>query len=194
MESQIEIIRSRRKTVSIQIRPDGAVVVRAPMRMPMGEIRRLLQEKQSWIETHREKAVRNQQRGVQSPLTAEDIHRLAQEAVAALPPLVKDYAARMGVTYGRITVRNQVSRWGSCSSSGNLNFNCLLMLAPTEVREYVVVHELAHRRHMDHSAAFWQEVERILPDYRERIRWLKENGGELMARMRCGEGKACTES
>jgi len=194
MESQIEIIRSCRKTASIQIRPDGAVVFRAPMRMPMGEIRRILQEKESWIETHREKAVRNQQRGVQSPLTQDDIHRLAQEAVAALPPLVQAYAARMGVTYGRITVRNQVSRWGSCSASGNLNFNCLLMLAPTEVREYVVVHELAHRRHMDHSAAFWQEVERILPDYRERVRWLKENGGELMARMRCGEEKACTES
>lgn len=194
MENQVEIVRSARKTASIQIRPDGTVVFRAPMRMPESEIRRVLQEKRSWIETHREKAVNNQMSAAQAPLTVEDIHRLAQEAAAALPPLVKAYAARMGVTYGRITVRNQVSRWGSCSSSGNLNFNCLLMLAPTEVREYVVVHELAHRRHMDHSAAFWQEVEKVLPDYRERVRWLKENGGELMARMRWGEEKACTES
>ncbi len=193
MENQIEIIRSRRTTAAIQIRQDGTVIFRAPMRMGEGEIRRILREKQAWIEAHREKALNSQRRADLSPLTAEDISRLAREAVAALPGMVKEYAARMGVTYGRITVRNQVSRWGSCSSSGNLNFNCLLMLTPTEVREYVVVHELAHRRHMDHSAAFWREVEGVLPDYRERVRWLKENGGELIARMRRGEEAKCTE-
>lgn len=193
MDNQIEIIRSCRKTVSIQIRPNGAVVFRAPMGMPEEEIRRVLQEKQNWIKAHREKAMINQKHAVQSPLTAEDLRSLAQEAAAALPPVVKEYAARMGVNYGRVTIRNQVSRWGSCSASGNLNFNCLLMLAPPEVREYVVVHELAHRRHMDHSAAFWQEVEDVMPNYREQVRWLKENGGELIARMRCGERKTCTE-
>lgn len=193
MDNQIEIIRSCRKTASIQIRPNGAVVFRAPMGMPEEEIRRILQEKQNWIKAHREKAMINQKHAVRSPLTAEDLRSLAQEAAAALPPVVKEYAARMGVTYGRVTIRNQVSRWGSCSASGNLNFNCLLMLAPPEVREYVVVHELAHRRHMDHSAAFWQEVEDVMPNYREQVRWLKENGGELIARMRCGERKTCTE-
>lgn len=193
-KEQIEIVRSRRTTASIQIRPDGTVVFRAPVGMPEGEIRRILREKRSWIEAHREKAVKNREHAAQAPLTPEDIRRLAREAVEALPPLVKAYAARMGVTYGRITVRNQTSRWGSCSASGNLNFNCLLMLAPPEVRDYVVVHELAHRIHMDHSAAFWQEVERILPDYRERVRWLKENGGELLARMRYGEESQCIGS
>lgn len=193
-KEQIEIVRSRRTTASIQIRPDGTVVFRAPVGMPEGEIRRILREKRVWIETHREKAVKNREHAARAPLTPEDIRRLAREAAEALPPLVKACAARVGVTYGRITIRNQTSRWGSCSASGNLNFNCLLMLAPPEVQEYVVVHELAHRIHMNHSAAFWQEVERILPDYRERVRWLKENGGELLARMRYGEASQCIGS
>ena len=90
----------------------------------------------------------------------------------------------LGVDYGRIAIRNQVSRWGRCSSKGNLNFNCLLMLCPPEVVDYVVVHELCHRRHMDHSVAFWGEVERVLPDYKARRAWLKERGGVLIQRMR----------
>ena len=89
----------------------------------------------------------------------------------------------MGVTYGGITIRNQRSRWGSCSGQGTLNFNCLLMLAPPEVLDYVVVHELCHRKEMNHSAAFWAEVARVLPDYEARKRWLKENGPALIGRL-----------
>ncbi|MBP3204982.1 MAG: M48 family metallopeptidase, partial [Lachnospiraceae bacterium] len=66
------------------------------------------------------------------------------------------------------------TRWGSCSSDGNLNFNCRLLFVPKELVDYVVVHELAHRRHMDHSPAFWQEVETYMPDYRERRKQLKQ--------------------
>ena len=89
----------------------------------------------------------------------------------------------MGVSYGRITIRCQKTRWGSCSAKGNLNFNCLLMLAPPEVADYVVVHELCHRKHMNHGAAFWSEVARILPDYARHRAWLKENGSRLLARL-----------
>ena len=82
----------------------------------------------------------------------------------------------MGVSYGSITVREQKTRWGSCSAKGNLNFNWKLVLMPEEILDYVVVHELAHRLQMNHSTEFWDEVEKILPDYRKRRQWLKENG------------------
>ena len=98
-------------------------------------------------------------------------------------PLSRNYAEKLGVSYGRITIRNQRSRWGSCSGKGNLNFNCLLMLAPPEVLDSVVVHELCHLRQMNHSERFYAEVLRVFPDYWRCHRWLKENGGALMQRM-----------
>lgn len=86
------------------------------------------------------------------------------------------YSKKMGTDFGRITVREQKTRWGSCSSKGNLNFNWKLMMMPEPVIDYVVIHEIAHRKHMDHSRNFWKEVENILPDYKEKRDWLKING------------------
>ena len=126
------------------------------------------------------------QAGQASPLSDADIRALADRARREIPPRVFRAAQAMGVTYGRITIRNQTGRWGSCSSTGNLNFNCLLMLAPEEVLDYVVVHELAHRKQMNHSALFWQEVERECPDYKKSLRWLKDRGGALLSRARAG--------
>ena len=107
---------------------------------------------------------------------------LAKKAAQWIPERVARYAGQMGVSYGRITIRCQRSRWGSCSSKGNLNFNYLLLLAPPEVLDYVVVHELCHRKEMNHSPGFWAEVERVMPDYRIQKQWLKDNGTQLMGR------------
>ena len=93
------------------------------------------------------------------------------------------FAPLVGVTYGRITIRSQHTLWGSCSSKGNLNFNCLLMLTPPEVLDYVVVHELCHRKEMNHSARFRAEVEHVLPDYEIQRKWLRENGTALIFRL-----------
>ena len=87
---------------------------------------------------------------------------------------VNAYKKVMGVTIGWITIRNQKTRWGSCSSKGNLNFNYQLYYLPDELLDYVVIHELAHRRYMDHSKEFWAEVEKYCPDYRERRQQLKK--------------------
>ncbi len=90
-----------------------------------------------------------------------------------IPARVKEYAEIIGVSYGRITIRNQKTRWGSCSSKGNLNFNCQLMRLPEELRDYVIIHELCHRKEMNHSAKFWSEVEKYCPDYKALRKKLK---------------------
>ena len=100
-----------------------------------------------------------------------------------IPARVAFFAPQIGVSCGRVTIRAQRTRWGSCGRNGNLNFNCLLMLAPPEVLDSVVVHELCHRREMNHSARFYAEVLRVFPEYRKHRQWLKENGEALMARL-----------
>ena len=124
----------------------------------------------------REKA--RQQEGIH--LDAAQERQLRERAKSVLAQRVAYFAQQIGVTYGKITVRDQKTRWGSCSQAGNLNFNFRLILAPPEVLDYVVVHELCHRRQMNHSARFWQEVAQVLPDYRERKAWLAKNGWRLM--------------
>lgn len=180
---EVKIIRSNRKTVSIQVNQDLSITVRAPQRVTQKEIKRILEKNDSWIQKHIE-MLREKQTEAEDvkKLTAEEIKTLAEQALKLIPQRVEYFARQVGVTYGRITIRNQKTRWGSCSSKGNLNFNCLLMLAPTEILDYVVVHELCHRKEMNHSKAFWTEVEKVLPDYRQSVQWLKENGNQIMQR------------
>ena len=186
MKLEITVIRSHRKTLAIQVKPDLTVIVRAPLQASRRDIEGFVKEQESWILNAIEKI---KQKKIQyeadspEPLTDEDIKKLIAQAREYLPGRVAYYAAKMGVSYGRITIRNQKTRWGSCSSKGNLNFNCLLMLTPPEVIDYVVVHELCHRKEMNHSPAFWREVEKILPDYRDRVKWLKTEGTSIIRRM-----------
>ena len=93
------------------------------------------------------------------------------------------YAPLIGVTYNRISIRAQRTLWGSCTADGNLNFNCLLVLLPERVMRYVVVHELCHRKEMNHSKRFWSEVSKILPDYKELRKQLKDNGNIYLERL-----------
>lgn len=180
----IEVIRSNRKTVAIEIRPNATVLVRAPLIMKDAEIRKFIKEKENWILTHLEQVEerRRASKNVEK-LSMEEIQKLADLALKVIPVKVKHFATLMNLQYGRITIRNQKTRWGSCSGKGNLNFNCLLMLAPDEVVDYVVVHELCHLIEMNHSKEFWAQVEKVLPDYKQRRKWLKEHGNEIMRRM-----------
>jgi hypothetical protein len=179
-----EIIRSKRKTLALQIADDGHLVVRAPMRCPNSDIASFIEKSEKWIQTHTAKVIqRNHELEQLEPFTEQDIRNMAQQAVEVIPKRVKFYAEKLGVTYGRITIRNQKTKWGSCTSKGNLNFNCLLMAAPSEVLDSVVVHELCHRLHMNHSKEFYTELYRIFPDYDKWNKWLKDNGGLLINRM-----------
>lgn len=140
--AEVKIIKSNRKTVSLQVNDDMTVTIRAPKRISKRKIDKILTEKEAWILKH---------------------IKLISEALEYIPKRVEYYSKLVGVDQGKITIRNQKTRWGSCSSKENLNFNCLLMLTPTEVLDYVVVHELCHRKEMNHSKAFWSEVEKVIP-------------------------------
>ncbi|MCD8197661.1 MAG: M48 family metallopeptidase [Lachnospiraceae bacterium] len=179
----LRVVRSNRKSIAIQVTPEG-VIVRAPHRMSDRAIRHYVEEHSDWLREHlikMDEMIKN--RPPIEKLSMEEIHELADQALKVIPKRVKYYAPLVGVTYGRITIRNQKMRWGSCSAKGNLNFNCLLMLTPPEVLDSVVVHELCHRKHMNHSREFYAEVRRVYPDYDRCNKWLKEHGNELMSQL-----------
>ena len=187
ISTEIRLIRSSRRSLVAEIIPDGTVIIRAPQRMPEHEIRRFVQEKAADIERHvQRRKIQNQQLAALPPFTTADIRDMAKRAAALIPQRTAYFAQKIGVTYGRITIRNQKTRWGSCTADGNLNFNCLLMAAPPEVLDSVVVHELCHRLHPNHSKAFYAEVYRVFPEYDRCNKWLKENGGMLIRRMEAG--------
>lgn len=177
-----KLIRSKRRSVGIEIKPDLQVIVRAPYGITRAEIDSIVYRKEEWIVKHLElmrKKAEERQSQPQTQLSPQELRALADEACRVIPERVAYYAAILGVSYGRITIRNQKTRWGSCSAKGNLNFNCRLMRMPAEIVDYVVVHELCHRLEMNHSARFWALVERIIPDYKMRRKWLKENGNNM---------------
>ena len=174
---EYQLIRSGRKTVAIQVEPDGSVIVRAPKRCSLRKIKDFVREKEHWIRTKQEEIAAGRREFSAKKLTEEERQSLRQRAGFLLGERTVLYAERMQVSYGRITIRDQKTRWGSCSAAGNLNFNWRLVMAPGEVLDYVVVHELAHRKEMNHSRKFWAEVKNVLPDYEKRRKWLKEFGG-----------------
>ena len=184
------IIRSKRKTLALQIADNGHLIVRAPLKYPVKDIVSFIEKNEKWIKTHIEKVQqRNHELEQLQPFTEQDIDNMADRALAVIPERVKFYAEKLGVGYGRITIRNQRTKWGSCTSKGNLNFNCLLMAAPPEVLDSVVVHELCHRLHMNHSSEFYSEIYRVFPDYDKWNKWLKDNGSLLIKRMTAGMRK-----
>ena len=178
----VQIIKSKRKTLSIQVIDSNTIKVRAPYWMTKKEIQGYIDKNEAWIRDKLEKAkadeaVTENIRG----LSELELEELARKACEVISKRVEHYAPIVGVTYGKITIRNQKTRWGSCSSKGNLNFNVALMRVPLEILDYVVVHELCHRIYLNHSKDFWNEVGKVLPDYKEREMWLKENGNRVMA-------------
>ena len=174
-----EIIRSKRKTLALEIARDLRVVVRAPLGMPNRAIEDFVNQKRNWIEKH----MQTQSTVTAEKLTTDERFALKQQAQADIPQRVAHFSAVIGVDYSKISFGFQKTLWGSCSRDGNLRFNCLLMCTPDSVRDYIVVHELCHRKLMNHSPAFWSEVETALPDYRLAKQWLKTNERSLIHRL-----------
>ena len=191
---QYHIIRSQRKTLSIEIR-EAELLVRAPLKTPDAVIERFVEQHRAWIEKQLALSkTRLARADAEPPLSASDLHALAERAKRVIPERVAHFAELIGVDYGRITIRKQRSKWGSCTANGNLNFNCLLMLAPPAVVDCIVVHELCHRKQMNHSAAFYREVLRVFPEYHKWNLWIRQNGPTLMRRMKNGVAAAENQS
>ena len=174
---EYELIRSNRKTLTIQVKPDGSVIVRAPVRLAKYRIAKFVKDHETWIFAQQEKLEKYREN--MHVITDEERQEGILQAKKIFPERTAYFAERMGVTYNRITIREQKTRWGSCSSAGNLNFNWKLVLMPPGVLDYVVVHELAHRREMNHSAAFWKVVATWMPDYKKYRKWLRDNGNQF---------------
>lgn len=178
----LSVVRSARKTIGLQVCENGDAVLRIPNQLSADALQKFLDSEHAWIWKKVEQMqTRMEQRQETGAVPVGELSRDELEKIKKkIESRVNAYKKVMGVTIGWITIRNQKTRWGSCSSKGNLNFNCLLMLAPPEVLDYVVVHELCHRKQMNHSTAFWSEVEKAFPDCKKSIKWLKEEGSQIM--------------
>lgn len=180
----VRIICSGRRTLGVKVDAGGTVTVQAPFGTREQDIVTFLCKQAGRIEEYVRQSRQTAEQAEAAGLFSEDaIRHMAEQARQVIPGRVAYYAKLLGVSYGTITIRNQRSRWGSCTSRGNLNFNCLLMAAPPEVLDSVVAHELCHRKHMNHSSAFYAELYRVFPDYDRCRTWLREQGPLLMRRM-----------
>ena len=184
MRVEYTIIRSSRRTMSIEIKPDGRMLLRIPYRVSDAEAKRFVESKADWIRKTLTKIEEsNEENPPGEKFSEPELKIIKKKAKKEIASLVDYYAPKIGVTYGRIAIRAQRTLWGSCTAEGNLNFNCLLVLLPERVMRYVVVHELCHRKEMNHSKRFWAEVGKVLPDYKALRKQLKDEGTNLLERL-----------
>ncbi len=217
-----EIIRSKRRSFAIQVKRDGRLIVRAPQKASLKEIKRIVEQKSEWI-LRKQNLVQQKLTeitpkrylegeeflflGKKHPLYFKknpgysialsngsftiDENYIGHErdlfvfwykiqAKRIFTERAAFYSSQTGLRFSKIKVTNALKRWGSCSSKGNLNFPWRLVMGPAEVIDYVVVHEIAHIRHKNHSKFYWKKVESILPEYKKHEKWLKDNGHLLM--------------
>lgn len=170
----IELKRQKRKTLAVTVTPEGGLLIKAPERMPEKEIERFLGQRRYWIyKQTKHMLAANADRIYRSE---EEIKKLREQARTMLTEKTDYYKKILGVNYKRLRIGDQKTRWGSCSSNGTISYNWRLILMPEEIMDYVVVHELCHLLEMNHSNNFWHQVSGIIPDYKVKRKWLKENG------------------
>ncbi|WP_338738445.1 SprT family zinc-dependent metalloprotease [Candidatus Dehalogenimonas loeffleri] len=213
------LIRSSRRTLALEIKPDASLVVRAPRRTPLDQVRCFVEKHAEWIDRKQTIALTRPRPEPRSFIDGEEFWLLGHSyrlqvvetsspdvvfdgrlllSITALPRAreviikwykakareifrqrVAEYGAIMGCQPTIIRITSPRRRWGSCGAGGGVNFNWKLVMAPLEVVDYLVVHELAHLKCHGHDREFWSMVKRYCPDYLERQRWLKDNGYRL---------------
>ncbi len=166
---EYEVIYSKRKTLSLVIK-NGNLIVRAPIGTKMSKIKSLVKSHEEWIE----KGIRKtKERAEKEKISPEEEKLLRKKAKSILPNKTRYYAKIMGLKYGRITITSAKTRFGSCSSKGNISYSFRLMKYPEAAIDYVVVHELAHLVELNHSPRFWAIIASVFPDYKARKKLLK---------------------
>lgn len=177
LEHGVEIVRSRRRTMTLSVTKDLRVVVKAPLFLPQAQIDAFVAKHEEWVARHL--LLQAEANAKARNFSAEETQALKRRAAQLLEQRVPYYAARMGVAPAGVKVTQAAARWGSCSAKDRLCFSCRVALLPPEAADYVVVHELAHIRQKNHGPLFYAEVAKILPDYRRRIALLKRAQREL---------------
>jgi predicted metal-dependent hydrolase len=178
VDELIEVRRSRRaRRWTLSVPWGEPTLMTVPSWMRAEDIEEIIETHREWIALERLKQ-RPRLRLDPRRVSETEARRAVRELIAML---IDDEAPELGVEPKRIQIRDQRSRWGSCSTTGTLSFNWRLVLAPFEVLDYVVVHELCHMREANHSGRFWKLVEARRPDWRAHKDWLDEHGPELLA-------------
>lgn len=171
---EYELIRSKRKTLALYVRRDGRIEVRAPLRASRSDIDGFVITKLAWIEKTRRKLALRQEEKQTLQVTVQEEARYKKQAKAYLQGKCLYFSEIMGLRHGEIKINGAKTRWGSCNRKGDINFTYRLIFAPEEVIDYVVVHELAHLKEMNHSDRFWTVVEQTMPDYKARRQKLRD--------------------
>ena len=180
---EYKVIRSKRRTLALLVDKNGGVVVKAPLFMPERAIDSFVRKNTAFIEKHRKKAFAEVDGAMRlGAYTAEDVARMKKRAKEVFPEAVRHYADLLGVKPGKITVRRQTTRWGSCSANGNISLNLLLCDCPERVMLSVVAHEVCHLKVRNHGKDFYALLYGIFPDYDSCRKWLNGNGGVLNKR------------
>jgi predicted metal-dependent hydrolase len=176
---QVQIVYSKRRSIVLQVK-NGVVFLKAPLRTPTKFLQDLVLKKQNWIRDKIEISKQiHESKATKKSLSGETLEFYKKEFGAYLDEKVQLYANQIGVTFAKISVRKTVSRWGSCTTGGNLSFSIFLWDTPNHVIDYVIVHELCHRRYMNHSKDFWNLVSTHYPEYKLAEKWLKVNGNRI---------------
>ena len=182
MKYNLKIIRSKRKSIGIEIKSDLSLIVRAPYFLSDTAIKKVVLEKEAWIDKKIEQ-IKNKSSLSLPAFTQKEIEILREKTRVIITPKAEYFAKILNVSFNKLSVKKQTSVWGSCSAKQNINFNLLLCLCPDQVIDYIVVHELCHLKELNHSKRFWSEVEKVLPNYKSLRLWLKANGGALIKRL-----------
>lgn len=172
---KIKIIYSKRKSISIRVDDNEKVIIRSPKNISKKELENFIADNSSWIKSRlKERSIQKNKRN-ELLKGIDDLEQKKKEAKGLIMESADRWSKKLNIKYKKVRISNARKRWGSCSSKGSVSINWRLVFAPKDIMDYVIVHELLHLKHMNHSKSYWKSVEEVIPDYKKRRKWLKAN-------------------